>query len=132
MTLDNTAQGASLIIKSPATLAMDFLRFALIVTICVIIGLDRKSKGLGSLKSMVYFCAIAAGIWLMALIDTVKFPPEKLFLVKANEGAISIEAAPIVVISSLIILFVIVGAATYRIGKKRGDILGIKKEKLFK
>ena len=127
-----TAGVFGVLLYGPANLTMDFLRFALIVAICVIIGLDSKSKGLGSLKSMVYFCAIAAGIWLMALIDTVKFPPETLFLIKASEGAVSIEAAPIVIISGLLALFIIVGAITYKIGKKRGDILGIKKEKLFK
>jgi hypothetical protein len=127
-----TAGIMSLLIYAPQTLMMNLVRFVMIVAICAIIGLDTGRTRLGSFKAVVYFGAVSLGILITAIVDAVRHPSETLFLIKASDGEVSIQIAPVILLAALMTLFIIVGVITYKIGQRRGDVRGVKKEDLFK
>lgn len=108
------------------------VRVLLIAGIVGIIATDT-TRGLHHSKSALYVTAISAGAWLTTLVDTFRHPPETLFAYSSGgDNVFSLEFAPITFVSAIILLYIISGSIAYSIGRKRGDIRGTQKQKIFK
>ncbi len=103
-----------------------------ITIILGIIGTDT-TRGLHHSKAALYSTAVAVGLWVAVLIDTLLYPPRTLFAFSTSgDNAFSLEIAPITLITVLLLLLAASGSIAYSIGKKRGDVRGTKKQKIFK
>lgn len=111
------------------------LAIARVLLIAAVIGIiaTDTTRGLHHSKSALYVTAISAGAWLTTLVDTFRHPPETLFAYSSgDDNVLSLEFAPITFVSAIILLLIISGSIAYSIGRKRGDIRGTQKQKIFK
>lgn len=108
------------------------LRVLVIAAIIGVIATDT-GRGLHHSKTALYTTVISTALWVAMLVDTIIHAPRTLFAMNTNsDGSFSIEIAPFVLVSVLLLVLALSGSIAYSYGRKRKDIKGVKKEKLFK
>lgn len=112
-----------------------WISIARVLCIAAIIGIisTDTTRELHHSKAALYVTVMLASAWVTAFVDTLRHPPTTLLsLSTGGDTVFLIEATPIVFISILVVVYAVSGAIAYKIGHKRGDIRGTKKQHLFK
>lgn len=107
-----------------------------VLCVAAIIGVisTDAARGLNHSKTALYATVIALTLWLVTFVEAFLHPPHTLFSLSVGDEStvFSIVIAPIVLVSFLLLLLAMGGSIAYTIGRKRGDIRGTKKQKIFR